>query len=56
MRSAAGSFTEIVIMMIIIIPIVIAIAIAIGVSVRRKNKRDTMNIDIFADNSQEDNK
>ena len=51
MQSAAGSFTEIVIMMIIIIPIVIAIAIAIGVSVRRKNKRDTMNIDIFADNS-----
>lgn len=36
--------------------IVIALVVAVGVSVARKNKRDKMNMDLFTDNSQEDNK
>lgn len=35
--------------------IIIALVVAVGSSVRRKNKRDAMNMDLFTDNSQEDN-
>lgn len=48
-----GSLTPFVLIALII---VIALVVAVGVSVRRKNKRDTMNMDLFTDNSQEDNK
>ena len=48
-----GSLTPFVLIALIII---IALVVAVGVSVRRKNKRDTMNMDLFTDNSQEDNK
>lgn len=41
---------------VIALIIIIALVVAVGVSVRRKNKRDTMNMDLFTDNSQEDNK
>ena len=41
---------------VIAIIIIIALVVAVGASVRRKNKRDTMNMDLFTDNSQEDNK
>lgn len=48
-----GSLTPFVLIGLIII---VALVVAVGVSVRRKNKRDTMNMDLFTDNSQEDNK
>lgn len=42
--------------LIFVIALVIALVVAVGVSVARKNKRDKMNMDLFTDNSQEDNK
>ncbi len=41
---------------LIVLIVVLLIVAAVGVSVIRKNKRDTMNMDLFTDDSQEDNK
>ena len=39
---------------IIALFVIIAVAVAIGVSVARKVKRDKQNMDLFTDNSQEE--